>query len=422
MISVLVLQAAPPCAALAADLAAGGLKVLAEVPCNKLVHEAVHQAPDGVVAWQPEPDEGFWTALAALQDHCPLPVLVFTQDARVESLERALDLGVGAWVVQAYAPARLRALLQLAQARFRRERAQRESYEELLRRFEERKLVDRAKGILMQTRGLPEDEAFALLRAGAMQSHQRVGQVSKLVIGAAQDAQLVNRTGQLRMLSQRLVLLHALQLPSGNAAVAARLHELIARVETALEQLARALSRPTYGDLLDALTDAWTPLRAAAERPPQADKLLQLDALAEGLLRAADTLTAALQHAGRVPRLHVVNLAGRQRMLGQRLAKEALLAAWLPPPAAALARQAAAATAAEARAALTELEGSPLSSAAMRESLAAASACSAKLAAAIDHAAEPAGRALLIEAGDALLEHQERLVEQVEHSMHLLIG
>ena len=422
MISVLVLQSSPPFAALADDLAAAGLRVAAQAPCDKLVHEAVHQAPDGVVAWQPEPDEAFWHSLAALQAHRPLPVLVFTQDASVESLERALELGVGAWVAQGYARERLRPLLQLAQARFAREAAQRRAYDELERRFEERKLVDRAKGILMQTRGLPEDEAFALLRAGAMQTHQRVGQVSRQVIGAAHDAQLVNRTGQLRMLSQRLVLLHALQLPDGDAQAAMHLRELIGRIDAALDQLGRALSRPTYGDLLEALGAAWAPLRDAAERTPQPARLLQLDALADALLRAADTLTAALQHAGRAPRLHVVNLAGRQRMLGQRLAKEAVLAAWLPQPAAALARSAAAATAAEARSAIAELQAAPLSSAAVRESLAAASAASERLIAAIDRIGDADGRALLIDASDALLDHQERLVAQVEHSMHLLIG
>ena len=77
-------------------------------------------------------------------------------------------------------------------------------------RFAERKLVDRAKGILMRARQVSEDEAFRVLRAASMHSNQRVGQVSQHVIDAARFAEAVNRAGQLRMLSQRLVKLYAL--------------------------------------------------------------------------------------------------------------------------------------------------------------------------------------------------------------------
>ena len=78
-------------------------------------------------------------------------------------------------------------------------------------RFEERKSVDRAKGILMQARQVSDDDAFALLRSAAMRSKQRLGQLSQQIIQSAQSADALNRAGQLRMLSQRLVKLQLLR-------------------------------------------------------------------------------------------------------------------------------------------------------------------------------------------------------------------
>ena len=212
MTSVLLVHGADPQAPdLSADLRAAGIHVLGAVACDKLVQEAVRHGPDLLVVWAVPADDALFRALAMLRDTQPLPVLAFAQDPGVEALQRALEADVHAWVVQGYAAQRLRPLVQLALARFRRERAQREAMEELAQRFEERKVVDRAKGILMFARRIPEDDAFRLLREAAMHSKQRVGQVAQQLVDAAQQAARVNRAGQLRMLSQRLVKLYALR-------------------------------------------------------------------------------------------------------------------------------------------------------------------------------------------------------------------
>ena len=128
---------------------------------------------------------------------------------------------VQAWATaQGYAPQRLRPLVHLAQARQAREQELRGALAELSDRFEERKLVDKAKGILMRARQLSEEEAFGLLRTASMHGNQRVGQVSRQVIDTAEVAEAINRAGQLRMLSQRLVKLSALACTKSEAAAA----------------------------------------------------------------------------------------------------------------------------------------------------------------------------------------------------------
>ena len=109
-----------------------------------------------------------------------------------------------------YGPDRLRSLIHLAMARFKQDQLLRDELTDVQHRFNERKLVDRAKGILMRVRNISEDEAYVVLRKAAMQSKLRIGQVAQQVIDAARYADAVNRAGQLRMLSQRLVKLYAL--------------------------------------------------------------------------------------------------------------------------------------------------------------------------------------------------------------------
>ncbi len=424
MTSVLLLPGADPHAPeLAADLEAAGIHVLGAAACDKLVQEVVRQAPDLLVCWAQPADDTLFRALDLLRATQPLPVLAFAQDGGAEVLERALDAGVQAWVVQGYAPARLRPLLQLAQARFRRERGLREALDDLSHRYEERKLVDRAKGILMLARQVPEDEAFRLLRAHAMQAKLRIGQVAQQLIDAAQEAAGVNRAGQLRMLSQRLVKLYALQVAGCDAESARTLQgQSVAQVAQRLEQLTRLLSKPTFGDLLDGVLGAWAPLRAALEAPARREQLSALDVQAEALLRAADTLTAALEQAGGTTSLPILNLAGRQRMLSQRLAKEALLAALLSGPAAQAAHAAAIRTAAEASRALAALQAAPLSSPDLRATLAAAAAEWPAMVADIDAAGSAAGQRRLAAASEALLDRFEQLVLQLEGSLQWLTG
>ena len=254
-----------------------------------------------------------------------------TPDA--EKIERAASAGVHAYVINGYAAARLRPVIHVAQARFRREQVLRDELTGLRDRFAERKLVDRAKGILMRVRDVPEEEAFRGLRSSAMQTKQRIGQVAQQVIDATRYADAVNRAGQLRMHSQRIVKLHALGCagvdPNGAAGLS---RASAASVEANLAALGRTLSKATFGDLLDGVLGPWAPLKAAVRGAPERDRLRAIDALAEQLLAQAETLTRNLEAAGFTAALRIVNVSGRQRMLSQRIAKCAILSTLLDAP------------------------------------------------------------------------------------------
>jgi AmiR/NasT family two-component response regulator len=406
-----VLLIAPPDAPdMAADLEALGIRIAGRSDARQLLRDALQLRPDVVVVWDAYPATGLLAALAQLQQQAGPAVLLFTSDTDADTIAAALDAGVHAHVVNGYAPPRLRSLLQLAQARHAREAARQREHAELAERFEERKLVDRAKGILMRARQIGEDEAFRALRAASMQEQQRVGEVARRVIDAARDADAVNRAGQLRMLSQRAVKLYALGCDgAGDAAALAQAAQQIAET---LARLGQTLSRTTFGDLMDATLQAWGSLRPGLQAPAERARLAEIDAAAERLLDSAERLTHALEVASPLSSLGIVNRAGRQRMLSQRLAKQALLAALGEGELAARASTDAVRTIEAFEATMRQLREAPFASAELHTSLGAAADEWQRMLAGVRAAADATGRRALAAASDALLERFELLTAE----------
>ncbi|MES2483022.1 MAG: type IV pili methyl-accepting chemotaxis transducer N-terminal domain-containing protein [Pseudomonadota bacterium] len=422
MTSVLLLQTTDTGAPdLRADFTSAGFSVTGPADGTHLVREALRAGADVVACWAPRVDDALLQAIATLQREQPTPVLVFTQDSDVDCMERALAAGVQAWVVQGYGAHRLRPLVAMAQARQRRERALAEQVQALDARLEERKLMDKAKGILMRSRDLSEDEAFRLLRSASMQGNQKVGQLSRQVIDAARVAQAINRAGQQRMLSQRLIKLYALACSRTDGPAAALLmRESIARVEDNLKSLESELSPATFGDLLAAGRAAWAELRQGLEAPPQLAGLERLDALAEAVLGHANALVLALEASGVVHPVHVVNQAGRQRMLSQRVAKLALL---IPGAAQAAPLRAEMDSAARAfEEGMRVLEAAPLSTPETRAQLAQGRLAWTELLATTAQAGQAAGRLRVAAASEDLLTVFDRLTGLYQHSLQVLLG
>jgi len=323
--------------------------------------------------------------------------------------------------VQGYAPQRLRPLVHLARLREQHERRLRAQVAELGERLEERKWVDQAKGILMRSQHLSEEEAFRLLRSASMQGNRKVGQVSREVIATARVAAAINQAGQQRMLSQRLVKLYALACSRTDGAAAALLmKESVQRVEDNLAALEAELSAATFGDLIAAAQAGWKELRKVLDATPRAAELGRLDAAAEAVLQQADALVLALESSGLATQVHVINVAGRQRMLSQRMAKLGLLQAMAAGKGSLEPQLAQAAD--EFDQGLVTLKQAPLSTPEIRAMLAKGEASWHELRAALPGAAQPAGRMKLAGASEELLEAFDRLTQAYQHSIEVLIG
>ncbi|APW38578.1 response regulator receiver protein [Rhodoferax koreense] len=415
---------------LVADLEAAGIQVLgASIDRSKLVQEVVRHAPDVVICLDPLPSDLLFRTTQAIADTAPCPVIVFTNDAGVEHIARAAESGIHAYVVNGYGAHRLRPLIHIAQARFKRERALQTQLADLANRFEERKMVDRAKGILMHARQVSDDDAFQILRTASMHTNQRLGQVSQQIIHSARFADAVNRAGQLRMLSQRLVKLQLLQIAGAGQQAQPLLQDSVQRIEANIAGLGKTLSKPTFGDLLGQVVRGWGELKAALD--PQggidARQVMRVDSLAERLLDDAERLTNDLEHAGAAPPLHVLNVVARQRMWSQRYAKYALLGAMGAVGAGGGVAARNQAGLLEARTAfeqaLSFLNGIPLTSTGIRASLETGASHWRHMVVATD-GLQGGGAAIgqLAAASEGVLDVFEQLTEDYENSMQMLVG
>jgi len=113
------------------------------------------------------------------------PVAMFVSGPAGGLAQTAIEAGVSAYVVDGLAPDRIKPVMDTAIARFRMVRQIRNELAETRRALEERKVIDRAKGLLMKAKGIDEDAAYALLRKTAMDQGRRVPDVAEALVTAS---------------------------------------------------------------------------------------------------------------------------------------------------------------------------------------------------------------------------------------------
>jgi response regulator NasT len=113
------------------------------------------------------------------------PIAMFVDRSDTDMIAAAVDAGVSAYIVDGLRKERVKSILELAVSRFRAFNRMREELDRTKQALEERKTVERAKGILMKERGINELEAYALLRRVAMNENRRLADVAQSVVTAA---------------------------------------------------------------------------------------------------------------------------------------------------------------------------------------------------------------------------------------------
>jgi response regulator NasT len=113
------------------------------------------------------------------------PVAMFVEESDKAAIEAAVDAGVSAYVVGGLRKERIANIVDLCISRFNAFARLREELERARGALEERKVIDRAKGILMTAKNLTEDAAYGLLRKAAMNENKRIAEVAQSVVTAA---------------------------------------------------------------------------------------------------------------------------------------------------------------------------------------------------------------------------------------------
>ncbi|MBU2957674.1 ANTAR domain-containing protein [Paracoccus sp. 1_MG-2023] len=114
------------------------------------------------------------------------PVAMFVSGAAGGLARAAVEAGVSAYVVDGLLPERLTPVMDTAIARFQMMRQMRSELAETRRALEERKVIDRAKGLIMKSRRIGEDEAYALLRRAAMDQGRKIVEVAQALVTASE--------------------------------------------------------------------------------------------------------------------------------------------------------------------------------------------------------------------------------------------
>ena len=164
-----------------------GYEIIARVEHGVNLLERVKEVkPDVIIIDMEMPDRDTLEQLYTINKDQPRPIVMFADNSESDVIEAAVKAGVSAYVVDGLNTERVKPIMDVAIARFREFQALREELEQTKNTLADRKVIDKAKGIIMKQRGMDEAEAYKLLRKMAMDNNKRISEIAKDVIAVAE--------------------------------------------------------------------------------------------------------------------------------------------------------------------------------------------------------------------------------------------
>jgi response regulator NasT len=143
-------------------------------------------APDVIIVDMQSPDRDVFEDMQRIHREQPRPILMFVDESDSESIHAAVRAGVSAYVVDGVKSRSVRPIVEVAIARFAEFQALRSELDAARTSLADRKVIERAKGILMSRHGVSEDEAYHRLRKTAMDRNQKLADVARHVVEMAE--------------------------------------------------------------------------------------------------------------------------------------------------------------------------------------------------------------------------------------------
>ncbi|MEX4010507.1 ANTAR domain-containing response regulator [Neoaquamicrobium sediminum] len=141
--------------------------------------------PDVIVIDLENPNRDMLESLFQLAKAVRRPIAMFVDHSDASSIEAAVEAGVSAYVIDGLRKERVKPIVDMAISRFNAFSRMARELEEARTELENRKLVERARGILMKSRGISEDQAYVLLRKTAMNQNRKIAEIAQSLITAA---------------------------------------------------------------------------------------------------------------------------------------------------------------------------------------------------------------------------------------------
>ena len=142
--------------------------------------------PDVIIIDSDSPTRDTLEQLSFVNARQPRPIVLFTEDRDNKTIQAALQAGVSAYIVAGMQPDRLQPILDVAVARFAQERALRAELRDTQEKLAERKLIERAKGLVMKQKNVDEEEAYRLMRTLAMDRNRKLLEVAQQIIDVSE--------------------------------------------------------------------------------------------------------------------------------------------------------------------------------------------------------------------------------------------
>jgi response regulator NasT len=163
-----------------------GYDLLGKVaPNTELLDQVRRLGPDVIIVDMALPDRDTLEYMATLTRDQPKPIVMFVDQSDETMIGRAVKAGVSAYVVDGIDPQRVKPIVDVAIAQFREFQALRDELAQTKSNLAGRKLIDRAKGLLMAERNLSEDDAYRALRKLAMDRGMRLSEVAEQLLAVA---------------------------------------------------------------------------------------------------------------------------------------------------------------------------------------------------------------------------------------------
>lgn len=165
---------------------AGHSRVTIVSEMTGIVRRIAEIAPDVIVVDLENPNRDQLEHMLQMSRVVERPIAMFVDRSDKDMMASAIEAGVSAYVIDGLRQDRVKPILDMAIARFNAYSRLKCELEDTRRELEDRKAIDRAKAILMRTRGMSEDEAHHLLRRTAMQQSRRMGEVARALVASAE--------------------------------------------------------------------------------------------------------------------------------------------------------------------------------------------------------------------------------------------
>lgn len=148
---------------------------------QKISEQCAQTLPDFLILNTHVPTVEILKELTSIDQLTPLPVLVFAKQETKSLIKSSIKAGVSAYIVNEIQPTRLNSLIVVACERFKQRQLLVKELKQTKNQLADRKIVERAKGYVMQQKNITEQQAFSLLRKMAMDNGQTLATVSKNV-------------------------------------------------------------------------------------------------------------------------------------------------------------------------------------------------------------------------------------------------